>query len=90
MRELCFSLAMFDDGAYCLALAEAALYGDKPAKYLLPHRENAVSLCYYNDSVNHVNQHMRCSKAVSTAGGQAMIGAVLGLASYDVGSHSPT
>lgn len=84
VRELCFSLALFDDGAYCLALAEAALYGKKPSHYLLPHQENAVSLRYYHQSVNQVNQHIQSVATLTKAASHGIAGAVLGLASYDV------
>ncbi|KAI9159071.1 Heterokaryon incompatibility protein [Paramyrothecium foliicola] len=83
VRELCFSLALFDDGVYCLALAEKALHGAGTTYYSFPQQENTTSLGYYDQSVTHINRHMRCLE-MPEASSPGVIGAVVGLASYDI------
>jgi hypothetical protein len=86
VRELCFSLALFDDGSYYFALAEMALHGSRPAAYTLPHAEDAVALQHYTHAVAHVKQRMTSAQPYQSSSHQ-LLGVVLGLASYDVRTH---
>ena len=87
VRELCFSLALFDEGSYRFALAEMALHGDRPANYTLPYAENDAALQYYSQAVSHVQQRMKSSEPYQSSSHE-LLGLVLGLASYDVRSRA--
>ncbi|KFA80361.1 hypothetical protein S40288_10008 [Stachybotrys chartarum IBT 40288] len=54
VRELCFSLALFDDGAYYFALAEMALHKNRSTTYALSQVEDNVSLEHYTQAVAHL------------------------------------
>jgi hypothetical protein len=83
VRELCFSLALFDDGTYHFALAEMALHEKPTATYTLPHTENDVSLRHYSHAITDLNQRMLMGHGYQDTS-HGLLGVILGLASYDV------
>ena len=71
---------MAEESAMYLALAESALHTDQQSKKALG-QENAFALQHYTTSLGLIHEQLR--KSTSASGG-AIIGIVIGLASYDV------
>lgn len=80
VREMCFAVALVDDGAMHLTFAESALRRNPEEGKLVLH-ESSGALGHYNLALQHVNYKIqkvnsrRCNGIIST---------VVGLASYDV------
>ncbi|KIX04526.1 uncharacterized protein Z518_05396 [Rhinocladiella mackenziei CBS 650.93] len=81
-RSLCFTIALADESAMYLALAESAL--DPEWQSSQPDsRENVHALQYYTASLRLVDKRLRNTSAV----GNAIIGTVISLAAYDLRIH---
>lgn len=80
LRRLCFTLAMVDDGAMYIALADSAVYDIGLCKRptLL---ENPYALGYYTNALRLISRQIASATA---AVGDRIIGVVAGMASYDV------
>ncbi|KAF4970406.1 hypothetical protein FZEAL_10046 [Fusarium zealandicum] len=79
LRELCFTLAMVDDSAMHLALAQLALRNGQYKRR--SGSENQLSLKHYNTAMSLVNQQLR---SITGAIRDGIIGTVINLASYDL------
>jgi hypothetical protein len=80
LRNLCFTLAMVNESAMYLALADSALYTWQQSQKPFG-QENAHALQHYTTSLGLINEQLR---NVTSAVDNAIIGTVIGLASYDV------
>ena len=80
LRNLCFTLAMVEDSAMYLALADFTLYMRQQSQKAL-RQENAYALQHYTISLGLIHEQLRHS---TSAVGNPIVGTVIGLASYDV------
>ncbi len=80
LRSLCFTLAMVEESAMYLALADSALYMGQQSQ-TAPRQENANALQHYTTSLGLVNEQLRHPTSVVS---NAIIGTVIFLANYDV------
>jgi hypothetical protein len=81
LRELCFTLAMFDDSAMHLALAHDSLATKEVAATAIM-SENDMALRHYTCSLRLV--YTQIKQATTKKVGDAIIGTIIGLSSYDV------
>lgn len=82
-RELYYTIALMDDGAFQLALADAALFEiSKPFGRFNMVKENPWAMQYYTACIAVVNQRVRKRENLS----QSLLATIIGLASYDVSS----
>lgn len=80
-RELYYTVAMLDDGALQLALADAALFElGQPIGRFNVVQENPWAMQHYTACIANINHRIREKKAVS----QNLLAIIIGLASYDV------
>lgn len=80
-RELYYTLALMEDGAYQLALADAALYeaGEPGGRFNLV-QENPWAMQHYTACIAVINQRIAKSPELS----HTLVTTIVGLASYDV------
>ncbi|KAF5006464.1 hypothetical protein FDECE_7151 [Fusarium decemcellulare] len=83
LRELGFTLAIIDDAAMHVALACLSIQKGRSRKRTV--QESDTSLEHYNTSVTIVNQQIQ---NISSTVGDAIIGIIIGLASYDLCLHN--
>lgn len=80
-RELYYTMALLDDGAFQLALADAVLHElVQPVGRFMVIKENALAMQHYTACVSFLNQGIRNGGEAS----QTLMGTVIALASYDV------
>lgn len=77
---ICFTLAMADDGAMYMALAESALYTGQDTQDSLI-QENSHSLQHYTASLGLLNDRLR-NRTSSIV--KSLIGMMIFLSAYDV------
>ena len=81
LRSLCFRLAMVEESAMYMALADSALYMGQQQSQNALGKENAYALQHYTTSLGLMHERL---KNPTNAVGNPIIGTVIGLASYDV------
>ncbi|KFH45612.1 hypothetical protein ACRE_035040 [Hapsidospora chrysogenum ATCC 11550] len=80
MRELCFTIAMFDNSAFYIMLAEAAIWDvGRCQRPLL--EENPLSVNYYTAALRSVSGQIQALRSAVCYG---IISTVIAIASYDV------
>ena len=80
-RQLYYTLAMVEDGAFQLAMADAALFeiGEPVGRFKVV-QENPWAMKHYTACIAAVNSQLREGQALS----QSLMGTIIGLAAYDL------